>query len=154
MGLAHMCDMIPPYVWHGVFLCVTCLVHVCYMLLQCVAVCRSVSQCVTHAWHVICHSFTCVMGCIHMMLQCVAVCRSVSQCVTHAWHVTSHSFTCVMGCTHMLLSYGWHASFVCVAWLMHMCDLTLSYDSFMRVTWHVIDSYVWHDSLLQIGETP
>jgi len=54
----------------------------------------------------------------------------------------------------MTHSYVWHASFICVTWLIHMCDLTDSYvwhDSFMRVTWliHMCDtthSYVWHAS--------
>jgi len=43
-------------------------------------------------------------------------------------------------------------SFMCVTWLIHMCDLSNSYvrhDSFIWVTWlvHVCDmthSYVWH----------
>jgi len=43
---------------------------------------------------------------------------------------------------------------ICVAWLLHMCDMTHSYvwhDSFLGVTWliHMCDmtySYVWYDS--------
>jgi len=53
--------------------------------------------------------------------------------------------------THL---YVWHDSFICVTWLIHMCDMTHSHvwhDSFIRVTWriHTCDMthpYVWHDS--------
>ena len=54
----------------------------------------------------------------------------------------------------MTHSFVWHDSFICVTWLIHMCDMTHSYvwhDSFICVTWliHMCDmthSYVWHDS--------
>ena len=54
-------------------------------------------------------------------------------------------------------------SFICVTWLIHMCDTTHSYvwhDSFIHVTWpfiyvtwliHICDmthSYMWHDSFI------
>ena len=45
----------------------------------------------------------------------------------------------------MTHSYVWHDSFICVTWLIHMCDMTHSYvwhDSFMT------HSYVWHDSFI------
>jgi len=35
-------------------------------------------------------------------------------------------------------SYVWHNAFICVTWLIHMCDMTHSYvwhDSFICVTW-------------------
>ena len=46
--------------------------------------------------------------------------------------------------------------FMCVTWLIHVCDVTHSHewhDSFIRVTWliHVCEmthSYVWHDSFI------
>ena len=65
----------------------------------------------------------------------------------------------------------WHDSFICVAWLIHMCDMTHSYvwcDSFVCVTWlihmctcpiHMCDMtrecvawlmYGWHDSFVQV----
>ena len=52
----------------------------------------------------------------------------------------------------------WHDSFICVTWLIHMCDMTHSYvwhDSFIRVTWliHMCDmtrSYVWYDSFIRV----
>jgi len=45
----------------------------------------------------------------------------------------------------MTRSYVWHDSFICVTWLVHMCDMTRSYvwhDSFICVTWliHVTHS--------------
>jgi len=50
----------------------------------------------------------------------------------------------------------WHDSFICVTWLIHMCDMTHSYvwhDSFICVTWliHISDMthpYGWHDSFI------
>ena len=58
--------------------------------------------------------------------------------------------------------YVWHDSFICVTWLVHLCDMTHSsvrrnvthsnmwHDSFRCVTWllYMCDmtrSYVWHD---------
>ena len=57
----------------------------------------------------------------------------------------------------MTHSYVWHDSFICVTWLIHMCDKTRSYvwhDSFVCVTWLIrmcdmTHSYVWHDSFLK-----
>ena len=53
-------------------------------------------------------------------------------------------------------SHVWHVSFICVTWLIHMCDMTYSHVwhvSFTCVTWliHMRDmthSYVWHDSVI------
>jgi len=42
----------------------------------------------------------------------------------------------------MTHSYVWHDSFICVTWLIHMCDMTHSYvwhDSFICVTWLIHD---------------
>jgi len=46
----------------------------------------------------------------------------------------------------MTPSYVWHDTFMCVTWLIHICDMTHSYlwhDSFICVTWRI---HVWHDS--------
>ena len=75
------------------------------------------------------------------------------------WH---DSFICVTWLIHMCditHSYVWHDSFICVTWLIHMCDITHAYvwhDSFICVTWliHMCDmthSYVWHDSFLCVS---
>jgi len=56
----------------------------------------------------------------------------------------------------MTHSYVWHDSFICVTWLIHMCDMTHSYvwhDAFICVTWLIhmrgmTHSYVWHDSFI------
>ena len=50
------------------------------------------------------------------------------------------------------------ASFICVTWRIHMCDMTHSYlwhDAFICVTWliHMCDmthSYVWHDAFIRV----
>jgi len=74
----------------------------------------------------------------------------VHECVT---------FICVTWLIHicdMTHSYVWHDSFICVTWLIHMCDMTYSYvwhDSFICVTCHIhmcdmTHSYMWHDSFI------
>ena len=70
-------------------------------------------------------------------------------------------FMCVTWLIHMCdktHSYVWHDSFICVTWLIHMCDTTYSYvwrDSFICMTWliHMCDttySYVWRDSFIRV----
>jgi len=64
------------------------------------------------------------------------------------WHV---SFICVIWLIHMCdmtHSYVWHDSFICVMWLIHMCGMT-----FIRAMWliHVCGmthSDVWHDAFI------
>jgi len=64
----------------------------------------------------------------------------------------------------MTHSYVWHDSFMCVTWLIHMCDMTHSYvwhDSFICVAWLTLmcdmthpstcaRSYVWRDSFIRV----
>ena len=75
---------------------------------------------------------------------------------SYVWH---DSFICVTWLIHMCdmtHSYVWHDSFICVTWLIHMYDMTHSYawrDSFICVTWliQMCDmtlSYVWHNSFM------
>jgi len=50
---------------------------------------------------------------------------------------------------------AWHGSFIYVAWLIHVCDMTYAYvwhDSFIYTTWHIhmcemIYLYAWYDAL-------
>jgi len=66
----------------------------------------------------------------------------------NVWHVLLASWLCAQAV--------WHDSFILVTWLIHMCDMTPSYEwhaSFICVTWliHISDvthSYVWHDSFV------
>ena len=69
------------------------------------------------------------------------------------------SFMCVIWLIHicdMTHSCVWHESFKWVPWLIPVCDMTHSYewhDSFPCVTWliHMIDlthSFMWHDSFI------
>jgi len=69
---------------------------------------------------------------------------------------------CVCDVTHLCV---WHDS-LCVIWLIHMCDVTRSYesvtthscawcDSFVCVAWLIricdmTNSYVWHDSFMRV----
>ena len=46
----------------------------------------------------------------------------------------------------MAFSYVWHDSFICVTWLVHMCDMTHSYVTWriQHVTWRI---HMWHGLL-------
>jgi len=110
-------------------------------------------------------SKTCMIYVTH-----IRVAHSVNEpCCTYQW-VMSHtwmtyssvwhdSFICVTWLIHlcdMTPSSVWHDSFICVTWLLHLCDMTHSsvwHDSFICVTWllHLCDmtpSSVWHDSFI------
>ena len=105
------------------------------------------------------------------VLQCFAVCCSVLQCVASRRFENLFTF-------HLTHPYVWDHPFLCVTWLICMCDMTHSYvfhDSFICATWlipiydkthsymqhgslifviwliHMCDmthSYVWHDSFI------
>jgi len=75
---------------------------------------------------------------------------------SYVWH---DSFICVTWLIHMCdmtHSYVWHDSFICVVSLTYMCDMTHSYvwrDPFICVTWPIhmcgiTHLYVWHDSFI------
>jgi len=83
--------------------------------------------------------------------------------MTHScvWH---DSFMCVTWLIHvcdMTHSCAWHESFMCVTWLAHVCDMTRScvwHDSFSCMPWlfHVGDMThpcVWEDSFMCVTET-
>jgi len=109
------------YVWHDAFICMTWLIHV--MMYSCVKhVCDMAHSYVWHphscAWHP--HSYVWHDSFIYEACMCVCVCVCVCVC---APRVDRHA---------TILICVWHDSFVCVTWLIHMCDMT-----------HL---YVWHDS--------
>ena len=75
--------------------------------------------------------------------------------------VSHDSFICVTWLIHMCditHPYVWHDSFICVTWLIHMRDMTHSYvwhDSFICVTWHILRCdmthlHVRHDSFIYV----
>jgi len=101
------------------------LIRMCNSVLQYVAVCCGELQ--MSSWH----SYE-----RYDSFVCVTVCCSVLQCVVVScrWVRDIH----MSDTTH---SYVWHASFVCMTWLLHRCDVTI----------HMYDmthSYVWHDSFI------
>ena len=59
---------------------------------------------------------------------------------------------------HTIYSSVWHHPFIRVTWLIHMCDMTLSYvrhDSLIYVTWlrrmyDMSHLYLWHDSFISV----
>jgi len=124
-------------------------VAVCCSVLQCVAVCFSVFQCVAVCCSVLQYAAMCCS-----VLQCAAVCCSMLQCVAVCCSVLS-----VFGVWFLAfltknkspvwhsLSRVWHDSFICVTWLIHMCDMTHSYvrqEFFTCVTWLITSSLMSH----------
>jgi len=82
------------------------------------------------------------------MYGCVCVCGAICG-------VEFSALLCVCSADEVCVCV-WRDSFTCVAWLVHMCDMTHSYvwrDSLIHVTLlvHLCDVtclYVWHDSIL------
>ena len=73
-------------------------IHTWHLVLQSVAVCSSVLQCVQCVADVHTHSASCVAVCCSV-LQCVAVCCSVLHCVAD---IHTHSVSCVAVCCSVL----------------------------------------------------
>jgi len=111
----YKCDMTYLYVWHDFFLCVTSVLHSCDM---------------AHSW--VWHdSFTSVLQ------QCE------ERLVVSFFYVWYDSFLRVTRLIHakkihmyMMRLCVWHDLFLCVAWLIYMCDVTYL--------------YVWHDLFLRM----
>jgi len=172
------------YVPHDSCICATWLVDMCdithwcearFILLQCVAVCCSVLQCVIDVGHdsfidvrhdsqfihMRYDSFCCsVLKCVADVslmgdtIHSVAVCWSVLQCVIDVGHDSFIDVRHDSQCIHIRYgSFIWGLTYSYETWLIRMCDLTHSYvrhDSFIRATWliHTCDmthSYVPHD---------
>ena len=130
------------YVWHNSFKCATWLIHMCDM---------------THSylWHGL---FICDLtrSCVTWLIRTrhsLAVYRGYTTCnpcdmVTHM-NESCHTWTrfihmCVLICL-------WHDSFICVTWLIHMCDMTHSYVIWLIPMWY--DSFICDTTLLYAGTT-
>jgi len=64
------------------------------------------------------------------------------------WHDSYICVTWLIPMCDMTHTYVWHDSYICVTWLIHMCDMTHTYvwhDSYMCDMTH---TYVWHDSYM------
>jgi len=134
--LIHTGNMAPSYVWHDSIKCVTWLIHMCDTTLSYVRHDSFMSTLITYATR---HCNT---------LQHAATrCNTLQHAVSPGRDLGSTLITfrsrlflkrrpaslsaITWDMTH---SYVWHDSFICVTWLIHMCDVT-----------HL---YVWHDSFV------
>jgi len=97
----HLCGMVQSDVWHGLCICATWLVRIW---------CGSNSDQKNAA-------FTCAAKQIQVV-------NDTFICATTTKKVIDQ-FTCATWRIHtrgMTHSYVWHDAFICVAWLVHMCD--------------------------------
>jgi len=204
--LIHTCDTTHSYVWHDSFICVTRLIHMqcanlilqkslihCNALPHTATHCNTLQHTATHC-HILQHTATHCNQHTWILTNSVAfesVCVSRGSVCTKTstrWsrgaitkltklgstnlsvtprrntptlhtHTYTHTFICVTWLIHMCdmtHSYVWHDSFICVTWFIHKCDMTHSYvqhDAFICVTWriHIWDmthSHVRHASLM------
>ena len=155
--LIRMCDMTHSYVWCD--LRVTWLPHVCNMTHPCVwnsNVWHETESCVTflcevthsYVWH---HLFTRVTWLIHMWHMTICMCDMAHSHVGCMYMCdltqSKSSFICVAWLIYMRDMthwYVWHESFICETWLICMCDNInpwLWYPSFRCVTWPL---HTWH----------
>jgi len=139
-----MCHTTHSYVWHDSFIFLTWLILTCDMTPPCD---------MTRLFHLcdmtfrVCNVPIHMWDMIHSYLQCDNMCDIT---LPFVWHYSSYVWR-----AH---SYVWHDSFLCVTWLVHMCDMTRSYvwhDSFLCVTylvhmWDMTYSYVWQASSLRV----
>ena len=172
-GMTHSC------VWHDWFMCVTWLIHVCDMTHLC-AWCDWF-MCVTWLMHVYDEIHSCVWLVTnadetgytknkikihtHSALrkyvseaQIQIFCTTRILCEQNFNKFWKREHTCKRSLSGFFFSCVRYDSFMCVTWLIHVCDLTNScvwHESFMYVTWiiHVCDvthSCMWHDSFIYV----
>ena len=148
------------YVWHDTFLCVTWLIHMCAM--TCAYVWHDACICLT--WHI----YTCGVTswyvwhavCYILPYNCITLHHAATATHVYMLHITDRWDVC-----RMTRSYVWHDSFICVTWLMHMCNSSIC------VTWlihmcdmthayvrliHMCDMthvYVWHDAFIRVADS-
>ena len=138
-----MCDNTHTYVWHGVCICVSWLIHMCFMTESCM-------------WN---KSYTCVTRLVsfakepykryHILQKRPIILRSLLIVATP--YVKWHIHMC-----NMTRFFVRHDSSVCMTWLMHMCVMThpcVLYDSIISVKrliqmWWKTRFFVRHDSFL------
>ena len=117
-----MCDMTHPYVWHDSFICVTWLIHMFDMTQL-------------YVWH---DSFICVTWLIYMCDMTNSYVNALTTYCNTLQHSPSHGEQDYR--VNSTAPCMWYDSFICLIWLIHMCDMTNSYD--------MTHLYVWHDSFI------
>jgi len=146
--LIHMCDLTHSYVWPDSFICVTCLMYLMMLLLahfdvlhdedKLLCFKRLIRLCdITHTfmWHDS-YSYTCTWWrCCWPILTC---CMMKTSCL--AWRDSYVCVTWLIQMCDVTHTYVWHASYKCVTWLIHMCDMPYVPDDaavgpFWRAAW-------------------
>ena len=148
--LFYTCDATPSYVWHDSFICVTWLVRMCDVTPSHVWHVSFISateyqQDVSHGccmpFSYVCHvlfipydSFIFVTWLLHTCNMTPSYVWHGSLYVWHDWFISAAE--CRRDVSHgccMPFAYVWHVffisndSFICVTWLLHMCNMTPSY---------------------------
>ena len=156
-----------------------CLVYVCDMR----GVCVYVHECVCawereREWVCVCvcvSACVCVRVCVLVYVYIVGGCSVIAAGAKLPAPITKNELLYAFNNPFLVTqvpSYVWHDSFICVTWLIQMCDMTHSYvwrDSLIRVTWlpwyvtwslicvtcHIPTCdmthwYVWHVSFIRV----
>jgi len=130
--LIYLCDMSSLYVWHDAFICAVGLIHVCDMTHANVYTWRLLRVpaqlwamvCVLQCVAVICNELQCgTVSCseLQWVVVCCRSCSVLPSVMIAVMCATTHSCVC-------------HDSFMCVPWLIRMCD--------MIYTCEMVHSYV------------
>jgi len=147
-------------------MCVTWLIHMCYMTHPCVYFIIVFMCDITHSY-ALDGSSICVIWLICMCDMTLSyVWHDSFICVTLQMRDMTHSYDVL---SSMGIAMWGYDSFICVTWLIHKCDMTQSYawhDSVICVTWlficvtwrdwpiHICGmtrAYAWHDSFMCVS---
>jgi len=136
------------YIWHESFICVTWLIRIRDMTDACMwdVTRRAAFIAYLYVWT----ATHCNTGCIYLLNASQRIVKHLQHTATHC-NTLQHTAThCNTGCMVHLLPIYMCASFICVTWLIHVCDMTHSYvrhNSFIYVTWPV---HTWDKTRLRV----
>ena len=133
MWILDLCDMTHLYVRHDSFICETCLcIHSTWLIHMC-------DMKHSYMWH-----DPCIRATWHTSIRAKCLIRTFDMPHSYVRHVTwnipkydmtrsnvrhdsSIRATCLIRTFDMTHSYMRHDTFIHMTWLMHTCDMTLSY---------------------------
>ena len=132
VSIIGLCDM--SYTTTNTYICVFALFNVWYVIHNDTYIC-------VYYWSLLLVCVTC-----YIQLQ-THICVFVLFNVWYVIHNDTYICVCAIQCV-TCLPLVWHASVICVAWLILVRDITHAYVSMMSGNCNVTCSHVWHDSFM------